>query len=261
MRSALTVLGVVIGITSIVGMTALIRGFDQSLRDSIAQLGPNTIFVQQFGALSFAGGQEFLELLRRPNLTHRRRARDRARLPVGRARRRRARRGGHAASRACSTATRRRKQLGVLGATENFVGGELREARARPLLQRHRSRAPAATSSCSATRRSRRCSPNGSIRSARWSASAASGSRSSACSTSGRARRVLSGAGRLRRHPVHARTSSIFGRSAGLGDDQRGSVDPASFRTSMIAVRAARRRARQATRWPRSSASCASATA
>jgi len=29
LRSALTVLGVVIGITSIVGMTAMIRGFDQ----------------------------------------------------------------------------------------------------------------------------------------------------------------------------------------------------------------------------------------
>ena len=41
MRSVLTVLGVVIGITSIVGMTALIRGFDQSLRDMIAQSGPN----------------------------------------------------------------------------------------------------------------------------------------------------------------------------------------------------------------------------
>ena len=49
MRSALTVLGVVIGITSIVGMTSLIRGFDQSLRDSISQLGPNTIIVQKFG--------------------------------------------------------------------------------------------------------------------------------------------------------------------------------------------------------------------
>ena len=40
MRSALTVLGVVIGITSIVGMTSLIRGFDESLRDSIRALGP-----------------------------------------------------------------------------------------------------------------------------------------------------------------------------------------------------------------------------
>ncbi len=33
MRSGLTVLGIVIGITAIVGMTALIRGFDQSVRD------------------------------------------------------------------------------------------------------------------------------------------------------------------------------------------------------------------------------------
>ena len=33
LRSALTVLGVVIGITSIVGMTSMIRGFDQSLRE------------------------------------------------------------------------------------------------------------------------------------------------------------------------------------------------------------------------------------
>src|SRR4030095_2320614 len=43
MRSALTVLGVVIGITSILGMTAMIRGFDQSLRQMIAAIGPNTI--------------------------------------------------------------------------------------------------------------------------------------------------------------------------------------------------------------------------
>jgi putative ABC transport system permease protein len=68
MRSALTVLGVVIGITSIVGMTSLIRGFDQSLRDSISQLGPNTLIVQKFGALSFASGKSFLEVARRPNL-------------------------------------------------------------------------------------------------------------------------------------------------------------------------------------------------
>jgi putative ABC transport system permease protein len=69
MRSALTVLGVVIGITSIVGMTAMIRGFDQSLRDMIAAVGPNTIFVQRFGVTSFASGTEFRELLKRPNLT------------------------------------------------------------------------------------------------------------------------------------------------------------------------------------------------
>jgi putative ABC transport system permease protein len=69
MRSALTVLGVVIGITSIVGMTAMIRGFDQSLRDMIGAIGPNTIFVQRFGVTSFASGAEFKELLKRPNIT------------------------------------------------------------------------------------------------------------------------------------------------------------------------------------------------
>ena len=69
MRSALTVLGVVIGITSIVGMTSLIRGFDESLRDSIRELGPNTIFVAKFSGLSIMSGKDFVELLKRPNLT------------------------------------------------------------------------------------------------------------------------------------------------------------------------------------------------
>ena len=69
MRSALTVLGVVIGVSSIVGMTSLIRGFDTSLRDSISALGPNTIFVQRFGALSFSSGASFTTLIRRPVLT------------------------------------------------------------------------------------------------------------------------------------------------------------------------------------------------
>jgi putative ABC transport system permease protein len=70
MRSALTVLGVVIGITSIVGMTSLIRGFDQSFRDAINTLGPDTIIVQKWGALSIiGGGKSFLEVARRPNLT------------------------------------------------------------------------------------------------------------------------------------------------------------------------------------------------
>ena len=69
MRSALTILGVVIGVMAIVGVTSLIRGFDQSLRDSIRQLGPNTIFVTKLSIVSLSGGTEFSELLRRPNLT------------------------------------------------------------------------------------------------------------------------------------------------------------------------------------------------
>jgi putative ABC transport system permease protein len=69
MRSALTVLGVVIGVTSIVGMTSLIRGFDTSLRDSINTLGPNTIFISKFSAVSMSSGASFMQLMRRPNIT------------------------------------------------------------------------------------------------------------------------------------------------------------------------------------------------
>jgi len=67
MRSGLTILGVVIGITSIVGMTAMIRGFDQSLRDLISQSGPNIIYLQRFGVSSF--GSNIRELIKRPEIT------------------------------------------------------------------------------------------------------------------------------------------------------------------------------------------------
>ncbi len=69
MRSALTIVGVVIGITAIVGMTALIRGFDRSLRAMIQELGPTTMFVAKFSGVSFMSGQDFIDLIRRPNLT------------------------------------------------------------------------------------------------------------------------------------------------------------------------------------------------
>jgi putative ABC transport system permease protein len=69
MRSALTVLGVVIGITAIVGMSSIIRGFDESFRDLIRQLGPNTIIVQRVGIASAGSGIDRKELMKRPNLT------------------------------------------------------------------------------------------------------------------------------------------------------------------------------------------------
>ena len=69
LQSGLTVLGVVIGITSIVGVTSLIRGFDESLRNSINALGPTTIFLSKFSELGLASGADFSEIMRRPNLT------------------------------------------------------------------------------------------------------------------------------------------------------------------------------------------------
>ena len=69
MRASLTILGVVIGITAIVGMTSLIRGFDESVRDQIREFGPNTLMVAKFSGLSFASGKEFKDLIKRPVLT------------------------------------------------------------------------------------------------------------------------------------------------------------------------------------------------
>ena len=72
-------LGVVIGITSIVGMTALIRGFDQSLRDLDRADRAEHHLPPAFGVTSFANGVEFSKLMKRPNLTSATRARSRRR--------------------------------------------------------------------------------------------------------------------------------------------------------------------------------------
>jgi len=123
MRSALTVLGVVIGITSIVGMTAMIRGFDQSLRDMIRAIGPNTIFIQRFGITSFAGGAEFKELIKRPNLSisDARALEEMATtiqfvdIELGA--------GGPPTQRRVFYGTQKTKNIVVLGTTENFAEG------------------------------------------------------------------------------------------------------------------------------------------
>jgi putative ABC transport system permease protein len=69
LRSFLTVLGIVIGITSIVGITALVRGLDQSFRDLIREIGPDTIYVQKFAITNIGTGMDFDTLMKRPNVT------------------------------------------------------------------------------------------------------------------------------------------------------------------------------------------------
>ena len=181
MRSALTVLGVVIGITSIVGMTSLIRGFDESLRDSIRAARARTRSSSQ--------------KIGRPELRRRARASSRSRkrpnLTIEDAR---------AIARECPSValvdvwlgawaatarsrifygSERTKQLTIFGATENFaavnfaklemgrffIAGEVEHRRNVVVLGQ--------------TARSSRCSRT-SIRSARRSASAPTSSRSSA---------------------------------------------------------------------------------
>ncbi len=69
LRSFLTVLGIVIGITSLVGMTSLVRGFDQSIRDAISQMGPKTLYLVKANPMMGGDLKQFLEVMKRPNLT------------------------------------------------------------------------------------------------------------------------------------------------------------------------------------------------
>jgi len=69
MRSALTILGVVIGVTSIVGMTSLIRGFGDQMENLIRQMGADTVYVAKMSIVSFASGKQFWDVMRRPDLT------------------------------------------------------------------------------------------------------------------------------------------------------------------------------------------------
>jgi putative ABC transport system permease protein len=69
LRSALTILGVVIGVTSIVAMTSLIRGFGDQLEGLIRQMGSDTVYVTKMSISSFASGKDFWEIMKRPNVT------------------------------------------------------------------------------------------------------------------------------------------------------------------------------------------------
>jgi len=69
LRSALTVLGVVIGVTSIVGMTSLIRGFGNQMETLIRQMGSDTVYVAKLSISSFASGKSFRDVIKRPDIT------------------------------------------------------------------------------------------------------------------------------------------------------------------------------------------------
>ena len=71
MRSVLTVLGIVIGITMVVGMTALIRGFDKMMTGQIQTLGSDTPFLVKWGGRLVTSGEEFRRLMSRPDVTDR----------------------------------------------------------------------------------------------------------------------------------------------------------------------------------------------
>jgi putative ABC transport system permease protein len=71
LRSLLTVLGIVIGIMMVVGMTSLIRGFDKSITGQIESMGADTMYLTKWTGQAILGGADLRELLARPEIDER----------------------------------------------------------------------------------------------------------------------------------------------------------------------------------------------
>lgn len=67
MRSLLTMLGIIIGVMTVVGMLTLIEGMNRSFTKVIGDLGSNTIYLTKFPAMTFGGNMR--QYHRRPDLT------------------------------------------------------------------------------------------------------------------------------------------------------------------------------------------------
>ena len=83
-RSFLTLLGVMIGTGTIIGVGSILTGLDGAVTGAIRSLGTNTAIVMKIGP-SFGGGRTPEQRMRRP-LTYENVAGDRGTLPVGGAR-------------------------------------------------------------------------------------------------------------------------------------------------------------------------------
>jgi putative ABC transport system permease protein len=66
LRSFLTLLGIIIGVTTIVGVAALISGLDGYVQERIIRLSPDVFVLTKFGIIR--GRDEFLAALKRPDI-------------------------------------------------------------------------------------------------------------------------------------------------------------------------------------------------
>ncbi len=64
MRSLLALLGIVIGVATVIGMVALINGFQRSVEQSIRSMGTNTIYIHRIRPGVHVGGNEIPDSLR-----------------------------------------------------------------------------------------------------------------------------------------------------------------------------------------------------
>lgn len=67
LRSFLTLLGVIIGVTTIVGVVAIISGLDTFVKEKVIVLAPDVYVVTKFGIIR--SREEFIQALKRPPIT------------------------------------------------------------------------------------------------------------------------------------------------------------------------------------------------
>src|SRR5262245_19851049 len=63
LRSFLTLLGIIIGITSIIAVISIIQGLDRYWKEKVSNFGPNTFVITQFPITTNV--DKFFEMLRR----------------------------------------------------------------------------------------------------------------------------------------------------------------------------------------------------
>ena len=66
LRSFLTLLGIIIGVGTLVGVVSVITGLNAYVRERVIQLSPDVYVVQKFGIIQ--GRDEFLEAQKRRNI-------------------------------------------------------------------------------------------------------------------------------------------------------------------------------------------------
>jgi putative ABC transport system permease protein len=69
LRSFLTLLGLIIGVTTVVGVASVISGLDRFVQERIIRLAPDVFVITKFGIIT--SREEFLDALKRPDFTTR----------------------------------------------------------------------------------------------------------------------------------------------------------------------------------------------
>ena len=67
LRSALTVLGIVIGVMTVIAISSVVRGLNSRIQEQVAEMGSNVVWIYRFDVFQF--GRPSTELLTRKELT------------------------------------------------------------------------------------------------------------------------------------------------------------------------------------------------